>query len=219
VLGFFSFTEITDPSAHEAYNAWHQLDHLPEQFTIDGISFGQRWVRSPHCRAAEAVVVPELEPFHYMTLYLMRDEQVVPPFFALAERLRAVDRFFAARRALLSGPFEVVGRWAAPRVAVSPGAVPFRPAQGVYVVVGPEVDGAALVDHSGVAGVWQFADTAAGRTITVAFVDGDLWQVSAAIGAAERRDDVSGDASPEWAGPLERVDAFRWDWFATLTPQ
>ncbi|HXY27425.1 MAG TPA: hypothetical protein VEH82_04025, partial [Acidimicrobiales bacterium] len=218
MLGFFSFTEITDPSAHEAYNAWHQLDHLPEQFTIDGISFGQRWVRSPRCRAAEAVVAPELEPFHYMTLYLMRDEQVVPPFFALAERLRAVDRFFAARRALLSGPFEVVGRWAAPRVAVSPGAVPFRPAQGVYVVVGPEVDGAALVDHSGVAGVWQFADTAAGRTITVAFVDGDLWQVSAAIGAAELRDHASGDASPEWAGPLERVDAFRWDWFATLTP-
>ena len=36
VLGFFSFTEVTDPSAHEAYNAWHQLDHLPEQFTLDG---------------------------------------------------------------------------------------------------------------------------------------------------------------------------------------
>jgi len=35
VLGFFSFTEVTDPSAHEAYNAWHQLDHLPEQFTIE----------------------------------------------------------------------------------------------------------------------------------------------------------------------------------------
>ena len=29
----------------------------------------------------------------------------------------------------------------------------------------------------------------------------------------------AGAASPEWAGPLERVDAFRWDWFATLTPQ
>ena len=59
----------------------------------------------------------------------------------LAERLHAEDRFFAARRALLSGPFPVVGRWAAPRVAVSPEAVPFRPAQGVHVVVGPAVDG------------------------------------------------------------------------------
>jgi len=219
VLGFFSFTEITDPSAHEAYNAWHQLDHLPEQFTVDGISFGQRWVRSPRCREVEAANGPELGPFHYMTLYLMRDELVVPPFFALAERLRAEDRFFAARRALLSGPFDVVGRWAAPRVAVSAGAVPFRPSQGVYVVVGPAVDGATLIDHAGVAGAWQFADATAGRTITVAFVDGDLWQASAAIGAAEVGGVTAGGVTPEWAGPLERVDAFRWDWFATLTPQ
>ena len=212
MLGFFSFTEVTDPSAHEAYNAWHQLDHLPEQFTIEGISFGRRWVRSPRCRAAESATSALFEPFHYMTLYLLRDEQVIPEFFALAERLRAADRFFAARRAVVSGPFAIVGRWAAPRVAVSPEAVPFRPAQGVHVVVGPLLDGAALVDHPGVAGAWQFADAEDGRYITVAFVDGDLWQASAALGTA-------GGASPEWAGPLERVDAFRWDWFATLTPQ
>ena len=210
MLGFFSFTEITDPSAHEAYNAWHQLDHLPEQFTLDGVRFGQRWVRSPRCRDAEVATGPLLEPFHYMTLYLLRDEDVVPEFFALAERLYAEDRFFAARRALLSGPFDVVGSWAAPRVAVSPGAVPFRPAHGVYVVVGPPVDGGALVDQHGVAGAWQFAD--GDRTVTVAFVDGDLWQAAAALGTGV-------GPSPEWAGPLERVDAFRWDWFATLTPQ
>jgi hypothetical protein len=212
VLGFVSFTEVTDPSAHEAYNAWHQLDHLPEQFTIDGISFGRRWVRSPRCRAAEAATSTLLEPFHYMTLYLLRDERVLPEFFALAERLRAADRFFAARRSVLSGPLAVAGRWAAPRVAVSPEAVPFRPAQGVHVVVGPHVDGAEWARHPGVAGAWQFADDEHGRFITVAFVDGDLWRASAALGAA-------GSGAPEWAGPLERVDAFRWDWFATLTPQ
>ena len=158
MLGFFSFTEVTDPSAHEAYNAWHQLDHLPEQFTIDGIVFGRRWVRSPRCRAAEAATGALLDRFHYMTLYLLRDESVVPEFFALAKRLHAEDRFFAARRALLSGPFAVVGRWAAPRVAVSAGAVPYRPAQGVHVVVGPAVPGAELVRHPGVAGAWQFFD-------------------------------------------------------------
>jgi hypothetical protein len=212
VLGFFSFTEVTDPSAHEAYNAWHQLDHLPEQFTIDGISFGCRWVRSPRCREAEASTGSLLDRFHYMTLYLLRDEQVIPPFFDLAERLHAEDRFFAARRALLSGPFAVVGRWASPRVAISPEAVPYRPAQGVHVVVGPAVDGAELVSHAGVAGVWQFADAKEGRTITVTFVDGDLWQATAALG-------TGGAETAEWAGPLERVDAFRWDWFATLTPQ
>ena len=51
VIGFFSFTEVTDPGAHRAYNEWHQFDHLPEQFSIDGIVFGQRWVYTPACRA------------------------------------------------------------------------------------------------------------------------------------------------------------------------
>ena len=50
--GFFSFTEITDPTAHAAYNAWHQLDHLPEQYPLTGIVYGQRWVSTPACRAA-----------------------------------------------------------------------------------------------------------------------------------------------------------------------
>ena len=213
MLGFFSFTEITDPSAHEAYNAWHQLDHLPEQFTLEGVRFGQRWVRSPRCRAAEAASGPQLGPFHYMTLYLLRDRDVVAPFFALGQRLYDEDRFFAARRAVLSGPFDVVGSWAAPRVAVSAGAIPFRPAEGVYAVVGPRIDGAALVDEHGVAGVWQFADGE--RSVTVAFVDGDLWRVAGALGTSLQ----SLGVAPEWAGPLERVDAFRWDWFATLTPQ
>ena len=55
----------------------------------------------------------------------------------LGKRLYAEDRFFTARRAVLSGPFDVVGSWAAPRVAVSAGAVPFRPSHGVYAIVGP----------------------------------------------------------------------------------
>jgi len=215
VLGFFSFTEVTDPSAHEAYNAWHQLDHMPEQFTIEGITFGQRWVRSPRCQAVEAATGPLLEPFHYMTLYLMRDESCLPEFFALAKRLWAVDRFFTERRAVLSGPFAVTDQWAAPRVAISAGAVPFRPSNGVYAVVGPRVDGAGLIECAGVAGAWQFTDAENDRVVTLAFVDGDLWQASDALTAAT----AGLVAAPEWAGPLERVDAFRWDWFATLTPQ
>ena len=62
-----------------------------------------------------------------MTLYLLRDRAVLPDSFALGKRLYDEDRFFAERKALLSGPFDVTGRWAAPRVAISPGAVPFRP--------------------------------------------------------------------------------------------
>ena len=114
---------------------------------------------------------------------------------------------------MLSGPFEITGQWAAPRVAVSAGAVPFRPSNGVYVVVGPPADAEAMVGQPGVAGAWQFTDPSSDRHITVAFVDGDLWQASSSLAGA------AGGVQAEWAGPLERVDAFRWDWFATLTPQ
>jgi hypothetical protein len=212
VLGFFSFTEITDPDAHEAYNLWHVFDHQPEQFTIDGIDFGERWVRSPRCRAAEVASQSLLEGFHYMTLYLLRDESVIPPFFDLAKDLHAKGRFFKDRKALLSGPFEIEGRWATPRVFVSPEAVPFRPSHGLYTVVGPGLESPPrLLEHDGVAGVWQFG--ADGRHITVAFVDGDLWRVAEALGSF-CRDQVEG---VEWAGPLEPVDASGWDWFATLS--
>jgi hypothetical protein len=214
VLGFFSFTEVTDPDGHRAYNEWHQLDHLPEQFSLEGIRFGQRWVCSPPCAAARVAVTPLLEPCQYITLYLMEDDTVLAPFAELAKEMRREDRFFEARRAHLSGPFEVVDRWVAPRVRVSAGVVPYRPSRGVYVVVGPPVDGAALVEQAGVAGAWRFDDDAVGRSITVAFVDGDLLGVAAELGAWC----LAGHAELEWAGPLEGIDAYHWDWFARLTP-
>jgi hypothetical protein len=216
VLGFFSFTEVTDPSAHRAYNEWHRLDHLPEQFSLDGILFGQRWVATPACREARVAVSPLLQPCHYMTLYLMRGPDVLPGFFDLAQGLRRADRFFDQRRAHLSGPFEVQHRWVSPRVRVSAAVIPHRPARGIYVVVGPPLDGAALVAHEGVAGAWSFGD--AERTITVAFIDGDLASTARELGrwCLERR--AATPQPMEWAGPLAGVDTDSYDWFDRLTP-
>jgi hypothetical protein len=245
VLGFFSFTEVTDPSAHQAYNDWHRLDHMPEQFSLDGVLFGQRWVCTPACRRLRVAVSPRLEPCHYMTLYLMRDADVVPPFFALARRLRQADRFFAERLSHLSGPFEVQDRWVSPRVKVSEAVVPFRPAIGIYVVVGPPVEGAAMVGLEGVAGAWSFsasADATASTTtpattastttdstrhITVAFIDGDLVPTAQTLGrwCLEADPSTSPTTDPrrdhilEWAGPLERLDTDSAGWFDRLTPQ
>jgi hypothetical protein len=235
VLGFFSFTEVTQPSAQRAYNEWHRLDHMPEQFSLDGVLFGQRWVCTPDCREARVAVSPLLETCHYMTLYLMRDAGVLPAFADLAQRLRQADRFFADRRAHLSGPFEVSDRWVSPRVKVSAAAVPHRPARGIYVVVGPPVDGAAMVAHQGVAGAWSFAHTdeaAAGtaadpsldRHITVAFIDGDLATTASQLGQWCLQHAGHG-GTMEWAGPLDLLDRVNpidtdsYDWFDRLTPQ
>jgi hypothetical protein len=231
VLGFFSFTEVTRPSAHRAYNEWHRLDHMPEQFSLDGVLFGQRWVCTPDCREARVAVSPPLDPCHYMTLYLMRDAGVLPAFFDLAQRLRQADRFFADRRAHLSGPFEVRDRWVSPRVKVSAAAVPHRPARGIYVVVGPPVDGAVMVAHQGVAGAWSFAATEAtptdpslDRHITVAFIDGDLATTASQLGQWCLQHAGHG-GTVEWAGPLDLLDRVNpidtdsYDWFDRLTPQ
>src|SRR5579864_2585896 len=110
-IGFFSFTEVTDPAEHRSYNEWHQLDHMPEQYPIQGVAYGQRWVSTPACRRARAVDGAPLTAVHYMTLYLMGEpvDATLEEFRALGERLHAVGRFHEHRRARLSGPFVVTG--------------------------------------------------------------------------------------------------------------
>jgi hypothetical protein len=256
VIGYFSFTEVTadaQPAGsgsggappHQAYNAWHQLDHLPQQFTLEGVRFGQRWVRSPECRAAEitglvggaggageageadpaATPTPTptptaLDRCQYMTLYLLQDEAALHRFTTLAQQLRQDGRFFSARTPHLSGPFDLEGQWVATRLKISADVVPFRPAEGIYVVVGPPVDGAAMVaSHEGVAGVWTFLSK--GRSIAVAFIDGDLLHAAAELGRGVIQGGLTGhNRTPiEWAGPLRRIDANQWGWFDRLTPQ
>jgi len=205
VVGFFSFTEITDPAEHRSYNAWHQLDHMPEQYPLAGVVHGERWVCTPACRSARAVDGELLRPVHYVTLYLMGEpvDETLREFRALGERLRAAGRFHEHRRSRLSGPFEVTAMAAAPRVLVSAEAVAFRPNRGVYVVVhdpagaaGPG-DGAhplmsAMLEVPGVAGVWTFA--AGGRAerhgwrpgargVTLCYLDEEPLELAGTLGS------------------------------------
>jgi hypothetical protein len=220
--GFFSFTEVTDPAAHHAYNEWHQLDHLPEQYPLPGIVHGQRWVSTPACRDARAVSEPSLDPIHYVTCYLMAEPigQTLDDFFELGAKLHRVDRFFRARRAHLTGPFRVETTSVAGRVLISAAAVPYRPNRGVYVIVEePGADDAmdALLAVPGVAGVWTFTTDGAlssprwtdgARRITVAWLDDD--PVAAAAGVAPL---VASRADVAFAGPFEAITPWQWNWF------
>jgi hypothetical protein len=252
-IGFFSFTEITDPAEHHAYNAWHQLDHMPEQYPLRGVVFGQRWVSTPACRRARAVDAPVLSPAHYMTLYLMGDpvHATLREFRALGDTLRGLGRFHAHRRARLSGPFEVTGTRAAPRVLVSPQAVPYRPNRGVYVVVRDRIGGqdagdrrseadtgdgpgsagdvderlaGSLLAADGVAGVWSFAThrrfdrygwRPGDRTVTVCYLDEDPLSVADDLGARAIAvtDPARAGADMVFAGPLETITPWCWNWF------
>ena len=175
VAGFFSFTEVTDPNAHAAYNAWHQLDHLPEQMPLAGIADGERWVVSPRCRAARHFGTGDLADAHYLTLYLMHPplQESIDSFYELAMRLHREDRFFPHRRAIATGALPVQSAHASSRVHVSAAAVPYRPNRGVYAVVearSAETAGGnnlgmtsqrveELLLVPGVAGVWMFGQS------------------------------------------------------------
>jgi hypothetical protein len=225
--GFFSFTEVTDPAEHHSYNEWHQLDHLPEQFPLAGIVYGQRWVSTPACRAARAVSDPTIDPVHYVTCYLMAEPitETLDDFFRLGAELHRLDRFHEHRRAHLTGPFGVTDAAAAPRVLVSAAAVPYRAHRGIYVAVADITDGDpeattedTLLAVPGVAGTWTFTTspnlppsrrwTPGARRITVCWLDDDPLAVAARLAP---RYASAGNVS--FAGPFESITAWEWDWF------
>jgi hypothetical protein len=175
---FFSFTEVREPAGHQAYNAWHQLDHRPENLALPGILHGERWVRTPDCARATPPAGHGLDGVHYVNMYWFRDpvERSFREWQELAERSyqwgRRPDTHLARRP--MMGSFTPVKGYAAARVLVSPDALPFRPNIGVAVTVSriTEPHGArahehlawldrefvpALLELPGVAGVWSFA--------------------------------------------------------------
>ncbi len=224
VVGFFSFTEVTDPGGHRAYNEWHQLDHLVEQYSVPGIVHGERWVASPDLRALWPAVEAPLDRVHYVTLYLVAEPvgETLEAFWALGEELARQGRFIGGRRSHLSGPFDVVGRTAAARARVSPEVLPFRPGSGVVVVVEdparevPGGVGAGLEGLEGVAGVWTFDAredrsgrwTSGGERITVGYLDDD--PAGACLALAGRL----GGRRPRLAGAFGTIRPGEWDWFS-----
>jgi hypothetical protein len=224
-LGFFSFTEITDPGEHHSYNEWHQLDHMPEQYPLDGIAYGQRWVSTPECRAARLVSEGPLDAIHYMTLYLMTEpvEQTLREFMQLGRDLHAVGRFHLHRRAQLSGPFPLRDVAVATRVLISAQAVPYRPNLGVYVEVDELGDGGdddelmrdehlpALCALPGVAGAWTFADEK--RRVTVTWLDAPPLEAKDLVEPVVARRGAASTGRLVFAGPLETVIPWQWTWF------
>jgi hypothetical protein len=226
-VGFFSFTEVPAP-AHAGYNAWHQLDHLPEQYRIPGIAHGERWVAAPDCVAARIVDDETLGRAQYVTLYLLGQplDATIDAFGALARELAEEDRFFADRTALLAGGWRLSQTATSPRLPISPHVIPWRPAQGVFVLVesgGPDPGFGALLDVEGVAGGWTFVpDPALTRSwwvmqpyrITVLWLDADPVVTTAALEPALRDHWSHRAPRPVFAGPYRTITPGDWDWFA-----
>jgi hypothetical protein len=178
---FFSFAQVTEPGGHRAYNAWHQLDHRPENLALDGVRWGERWVRTPACAARSPAADPRLAGTHYVNTYWFREpwRESFAEWQELAERSfqwgRRPDTTLATRP--LMGLFRTVRGYASPRVQVSPQALLWRPARAVQLTLrlfedahssdvhayyaGFDTDVApVLLDRPGVAGLWTFTSMA-----------------------------------------------------------
>jgi hypothetical protein len=190
-VGFFSFTEVLD-GRHREYNEWHLFDHMPENFKIEGLQWGQRWVATPELIERRLFSQGDLAKTQYVTLYLITEpvQQALDDFYALGRTLYAQGRFFEARRAHLSGPFTLIKTYAVPTMAVDAEAIPYRPNRGLFVTAQNHAEGATqealdearqwydevhipdLLGVRGVAGCWWFEDPD-GRTIRFYWLDDD----------------------------------------------
>ena len=200
--GFFSFSAVTRAGQHQAYNAWHMFDHIPENMALQGVMHGQRWVCPPEYQTQRLADDAALAPHQYMTLYLFEEpaDKVTREFIDLAPRLEALGRFNHDRKSYLSGPFMLVKAYAAARVLVSPEAIPYRPGTGLFVTVDDVADASMegsigtwldqvhvpdMLSVKHVAGIYWFralhderggrsaVPMPAGRTVRVHYLDGD----------------------------------------------
>ena len=190
-LGFFSLSHRSPDGDDRSYLAWHQLDHMPEQYQLPGLVLGQRWVSTPACRAARAAEDGEWSEVEHVVCYLMGEpvDQTINDFYALGRSLAEAGRFSQSLPSHYRGGLGLVGTRAASRALISPEVVPFRPHRGIYLIVeehldGPAEDAAAnppppprdlldeLVAVPGVAGAWRYASSATSRHPR--FTEGDV---------------------------------------------
>ena len=138
-LAFFSFVRLTDPSKYRAYNEWHQLDHRPENLLLPGVVWGERWARTADCAELTAIGDPAYASLDFIAMYWFRDpvERSVAEWTELGERSfqwgRRPELAYVERPFL--GFFTPVKGYAAPRVLVSPEALPFRPNLGMRLTL------------------------------------------------------------------------------------
>ena len=237
---FFSFPEVRD-GRHEAYNAWHQLDHLPENRALPGVLHGERWVRTPECReAADVDEEPTLSGAQYVAMYWFREPAPasIDEWLALGESTRQAGRrpelAWTTRR--LTGFFEPEHGHVDPAARVSLAALPFRPARGVVLEAHRVDDPDAALRQAerlsvtatlpGVTGSWSFL----GRRVTLTPPDdgrsdlGEPGRLRLTVHwcEADPVEVVRWIAAGAPAGPgatlllrtpLRTITPWQWDWF------
>ncbi len=238
-FGYFSMSRQGNDDGDRDYLRWHQLDHMPEQWRISGILWGQRWASTPRCRSVRAAEEGKWAALGHVVSYLMREpiEQTLDEFYSLAAHLRDEGRFPFMLPSLFQGALRLLETHAAPRALVSPEVVPFRPNRGVYVTVDEPADPEAwdayqqgvhtetlpeILAVPGVAGAWVFATTPTVRPreiytpgrhrVTIYYLDDEPADVGERLADPLRRSWTAA-TRPLLAAPFESMTKWDWDRF------
>jgi len=232
---FFSFPEVTDRARHRDYNAWHLLDHRPQNLALPGVAHGDRWVRTPQCREASPVDLDaDLSAAQYVAMYWFREPaaESIREWRELGtttlEQGRRPELGWTRRRH--TGLYRPLAGAVAADVPITADALPFRPHAGVVLEVlraadprSPEAE-AAFGRHRrdvatslavpGVLGAWTFGsretDAAAGATrLSVLWCEDDPIAV---VGSLPQPQEGPG-LTTVLRTPLLTIEPGQWDWF------
>ena len=223
-VGVFSMSARAPAGFDRDYLEWHGLDHLPEQYRIDGLRNGTRWVSTPACRAARATSDPRYDAVDHIVAYLFAApvDVALDRFFTLGAELREAGRMPLRLPLVELAGFVRRGGATAARALVDADVLPWRPTRGIYLLIerGTPAPPDALLDVPGVAGVWSFEGTDSlherlaatdDLRLTVAYLDGDPPDVAARLPEVLAPRWASGATSPLLAAPFVTVVPWRWD--------
>ena len=239
-VGFFSLSHHSTSGDDRPYLEWHQMDHMPEQYQLPGLLLGQRWASTPACRASRAAGIDGWSTVEHVVCYLMGNPvgETLDEFFALGRHLAELGRFPHTLPSQYRGGLRLLETLAARRVLISPEVVPFRPHQGIYLIVEeptdrPSQDAHAqrthvellpeLVSVPGVAGAWVFGTTPSIRwpmfsegdyRMTVCYLDDDPASVGERLAPVLDRWWSTAPVRPVLGAPFESMVIWDWDRFA-----
>ncbi len=238
-LGFFSLSGHAVRGDDRPYLRWHQLDHMPEQYQLPGLVFGQRWAATPADRAARAAAADRWSEVEHVVLYLMGEplDVTLDEFLTLGRKLAEMGRYSERLPSRYRGGLRLLETWASPAALVSPEVVPFRPNRGIYLIVEEATDRGRYDDHlrrvhaevlpglvsvPGVAGIWVFATSSAIRKpnfddgdyrITVCYLDDEPAAVAERLRGPLARAWAEAPVRPLLAAPYESVSVWDLDRF------
>jgi hypothetical protein len=202
------------------YIEWHSLDHRPEQYRLPELRNALRLVSTPDCRKARAASDAQYDAVDHVMTYLFTGDEALPGFFALGAALRAGGRMPIALPSVGFVTATLAGKAAAARVVAGADVIPWRPADGAYLIIEEgQASPADLIDIPGVAGVWwyhgaqgqrPFDSDARGRQVTYCYLDEDPLAIASALGEAMRQRWASGEVKGLLAAPFYSIVSFDW---------